>query len=112
MADQSPIFVKTEVFIVWVLEHTQKFPKHERFRLAKRIEDQLFAFHAALTAAALGRNTHQHLMQADIELAKFRAYFRLSLEMKYTSAGQFGYAAQQVTEIGKLLGGWLKTVVA
>jgi hypothetical protein len=30
---QSPMFTKTTDFIVWLLEHTEKFPKSERFRM-------------------------------------------------------------------------------
>lgn len=109
MPDQSPIFVKTEAFLVWLLDHTRKFPKYERFRLAKVIEEAAFAFHACLIAAARPENTRQHLRQADIELDKLRAYLRLALECRYTSRNQYGYAAQQTAELGRLLGGWLKT---
>lgn len=96
--------------MLWLLEHTRKFPKHERFRLAKRIDDALFAFHESLLFAAKTSNARRHLRWADVELDKLRAYLRLSLELKYTSENQYAHAAGHVTEIGKLLGGWLKKV--
>jgi len=108
---QSPIFVKTEVFLKWLLEHTEKFPKHERFRLAKRIEDAAFAFHEHLIFASQSPKPKPLLRLADTELDKLRAYLRLSVELKYTSYTQYGFAAQQTTELGKLLGGWVKSVV-
>ncbi len=108
---QSPIFVKTEVFMKWLFEHTRKFPKSERFRLAKQIDDAMFAFHAALLAAAYRPDeAREHLLQADLELSRLRAYLRLALEMRHTAQGQFGFAAQRTAELGKLLGGWLKTL--
>lgn len=109
MPDQSPIFIKTEAFLVWLLDHTRKFPKYERFRLARYIEDAAFAFHAHLITAARPENTRHSLQQADIELDKLRAYLRLALESRYTSRNQYGYAAQQTAELGRLLGGWIKT---
>lgn len=105
---QSPIFVKTEAFQVWLLEHTVKFPKHERFRLAKRLDDALFAFHECLLYAVKLHDPVRYLEQADAELDKLRTYLRLALEMRYTSAAQYHHAALHVTEIGRLLGGWFK----
>ncbi len=108
MSAQSPIFVKTEAFMVWLFNHTRKFPNYERFRLAKQIEDALFNFHECLMAASY-QKTKEHLQEADFELSKLRTYLRLSMELHHTSHEQFGYASQQLTEIGKLLGGWMKT---
>jgi hypothetical protein len=85
---QSPIFVKTEAFILWLLQHTVKFPKAERFRLAKRLDDALLDFHACLLSAAKLPDTYQYLCQADVELDKLRTYLRLALELKYTSEDQ------------------------
>lgn len=106
---QSPLFVKTEVFMAWLLEHTRKYPKHERFRLAKRIEDALFEFHDALLwAASQPAQAASHLASADHALVRLRSYLRLGLELHYSSASQYEYISQNVVELGKLLGGWLK----
>ena len=42
---QSPIFAKTYDFVLWLLNLTEKFPKSERFRLARRLEDTAFTFY-------------------------------------------------------------------
>lgn len=108
MSQQSPIFVKTESFMLWLLAHTSKYPKSERFRLALRIENAAFALHEHLLRAAQVKNTRAELLEADIELDKLRAYLRLSHESHLMTADQFGYSAGQTTEIGKLLGAWLR----
>lgn len=108
MGQQSPIFVKTEAFMLWLLAHTEKYPKHERFRLAKRIDDAIFAFHERLILAVRSDKPKYQLQQADVELDKLRTYLRLAVQLKYASMNQYGYAAQFTTEIGKLLGGWMK----
>ncbi len=108
MANQSPVFVKTEAFMIWLLGHTRKYPKDERFRLAKRIDDALFDFHRSLTEAVYESNPRDRLRQADLHLQLLRTYLRLGLELKYSSPDQFHYAAEHLDEIGKLLGGWIK----
>ncbi len=35
---QSPIFIKVYDLSKWLLEHTHKFPKSQRFVMAKRVE--------------------------------------------------------------------------
>ena len=42
---ESPIFLKSFETLEWILQHTAKFPKHQRFVMAKRIEDAALAFH-------------------------------------------------------------------
>ncbi len=112
MSQQSPIFVKTEAFMLWLFQHTNKFPRDERFRLAKRIDDAIFAFHENLIYAAKTSETRQYLQLADAELDKLRTYLRFAVELNYTSPKQFQYSAEQTTEIGKLLGGWVKIMRA
>lgn len=111
MSAQSPIFVKTEAFMVWLFAHTGKFPRHERFRLAKRIDDALFDFHSCLLGAASHpKQALPQLLQADTELDKLRTYLRLALELGYSEANQYVFSIEHTAELGKLLGGWLKTV--
>lgn len=94
--------------MLWVLSHTKKFPREERFRLAARIEQVLFTFHESLLYAAKTRDTAHYLQKADAEFDMLRTYFRFAVELKYTTPDQYKYVAEQTTEIGKLLGGWLK----
>ena len=94
--------------MIWLFDHTRKFPKHERFRLAKRIDDAIFDVHECLLLAAKSDTPHEYLHEADRHLDKLRAYLRLALELQYTTSKQFQYIASHTTEIGKLLGGWMK----
>ncbi|HIQ04331.1 MAG TPA: four helix bundle protein [Anaerolineae bacterium] len=48
---QSPIFTKTYDLLKWLVPHVGKYPKSQRFRLAKRIEDAAFDFHGLLIQA-------------------------------------------------------------
>lgn len=94
--------------MVWLFEHTTKFPRYERFRLAQHIDNSLFDFHETLLRAAQTEQPQPYLHEADIQLDKLRAYLRLAVELKYTTPKQYQHAAQHTIEIGKLLGGWMK----
>ena len=109
-AAQSPLFVKSHQLLVWLLQHTAKFPKSERFRLAKRVEDSAFRFYDLIARATKsGDKRRSVLLEADLELDRLRLNVRLCLELKLLSMAQYEHAAGQLVEIGKLLGGWLKT---
>ena len=108
MPSQSPIFAKTEFFMLWLFQHTSKFPREERFRLATRTELVAFTFHESLLYAAKTKKLELYLPKADAELDMLRSYLRFSLELKYSTSKQYHYAAQLITELGKLLGAWLK----
>lgn len=97
--------------ILWLLEHTEKFPKSERFRMAKRLEDTAFSFYELLIEATRStKRKRQLLIQADVQLEKLRLFVRMSVRRKLTSVPQYHFVSGILVEIGKLLGGWLKTV--
>lgn len=112
---QSPIFVKTYDLLLWLLGRTARFPKNERFRLAKRLEESAFAFYdlllqaGRLPAGQIGEKKRL-LMQADLELDRLRFTVRLCQDLKLLSFRQYEYCAERLVEIGRLLGGWLKSL--
>ncbi len=65
---ESPIFTKTYDLLKWLLPATQKFPKEQRFMLAKKIQDTAFNLQDALLAAGLGYEKPRHLQEADVAL--------------------------------------------
>ena len=111
-AAESPIFVKTYDFLTWMVPLLTAFPKDQRFRLAARLEDSLFDFQEHLLRAVRTPDKKAELSVADLELEQIRLYLRLAQDIHCISLRQYEHAARQVTEIGKLLGGWQKTIVA
>ena len=109
---ESPIFTKTHDLMVWLGQALERFPKSQRFRLAMRIDDALFAFHSALLLAVRSRERRLILQEADLELEKLRLYLRLAQELKCLSFKQYEHAIRMVNEVGKLLGGWIKKIPA
>lgn len=105
----SPIFVKTYDLLKWLLPHTIRFPKSQRFLMAKRLEDAALGFYeAVLRSGKLGDSSPTLLREADIELEKLRLYLRLAKDLKLVSFNQYEHASRMVSEIGKLLGAWIR----
>lgn len=88
---------------------TANFPKHQRLGLARRLEDRALDFYELILQAGKSKGDARYLRAADIELDKVRFYLRLCKDLKILSLGQYAHGAELAVEIGKLLGGWLKT---
>lgn len=68
---ESPLFAKVFDFTKWLLQHTIKFPKSQRFVLAKRIEDAVIGLYDNLIyAVKLPGQRSDHLARADADLGE------------------------------------------
>jgi hypothetical protein len=102
------IFQRCYDFAIWLLEHTQKFPKSLRFSLAVRIENRILEVLDSVVLANRLQNKVATLQQADRSLDSLRMLIRLAHSMRVLATNSYEYASQELTEIGKLLGGWLR----
>ena len=109
-AGEMVIFTQTYDLLAWLLPHCDRFPKSQRFTVTKRLEDAVLDFQEALyeANARSGQARLQHLQTADADLNKLRLYLRLVRQWNWLSSGQYEHASRMVSEIGKLLGGWIK----
>jgi hypothetical protein len=89
--EESPIFTKTYDLLLWLIPATLKFPKDQRFVLAKRIQDALFDFQEALIAAGMGIERARNLQNADVLLKQLQVYIRMSHDMKFLTMRQYRY---------------------
>ena len=82
---ESPIFIKSFETLEWILNHTSKFPKPQRFVMAKRIEEAALAFHDNLLLAAKRQEKRAALGEADFHLERLKVYNRLAMRLKLSS---------------------------
>ena len=106
----TPLFVKTHDFIVWLLAHSQRFPKHLRHSYTNRLENTAFEFQelTLLANAVRGQQRREFLELADGKLLCLRALLRYTTDLQLLSSRQVKYAAECVEELGRLLGAWVK----
>lgn len=105
---ETPLFAKLYDLLVWLTPCVERFPKAQRFVLARRLLDTAFAFHAELIRArkVTGADRAHALLRADIQLETMRLQWRLSHTLKCISTGQYEHGAKLMNEVGRLLGTW------
>lgn len=87
-----------------------QYPKAEKFSLVtdiKHILDEMLELTIEAQKKYYKKTTLQEL---DVTIAKLKAYLRLSFILKFLPPKKYEVWSSMVVEIGKMLGGWLKTV--
>ncbi len=107
---QSPIFTRTYDLLRWLIPLTVKFPRQQRFVMAVKLQRVAFKFHDQIIKAAYSPEPLPRLKKADIMLVKLRHYLRLSRDLELISLGQYAHGIRMVSEVGRLLGGWQKSL--
>ena len=107
---QTPVFVRTHDFLLWLLPHTAKFPKAQRHTVTNRLECAALDLQGALALANRRRGSERlhALDEADAHLDRVRFLVRLVTELGWFSGRQYEFAGGKLAEIGRLVGGWRK----
>ncbi len=89
--NESPIFSRTYDFLLWLLP-------------------QALDLQETLIAAGLRRGGERtvRLQDADTRLAQLKQTLRLCKDLELLTLKQYEHAAERLSEIGRLLGGWQK----
>ncbi len=108
------IFTRTFDLLEWLLPKSERFPRAYRATLTLRLMNAALDLQEALASAEArtGRGRLAALRDADAALGRLRIYLRLVHRWHWLTDGQYAHAGQLVGEIGRLLGGWLKSTKA
>lgn len=109
---ESPLFARLYDFLLWLLPQAAKFPRQYRFTLAERVQRRALELQETLIAAGLRRGPERavRLREADVQLAQLRQALRLCSDLNLLTLAQYEHAARQLAEVGRLLGGWQKSI--
>jgi hypothetical protein len=107
--EELVIITKTYDLILWSCNHTSRFPRQHRFVLGERLERTLYDLLETLIQAKYSRERMPLLNEANLQLEILRFQIRLAKDLHCLQVKSYGFAAQRIDEIGKLVGGWLKT---
>jgi hypothetical protein len=108
--NESPLFVRTHDLVLWMIPRVQKFPRVHRFGLGERVQRLVLDFQDSLVEAGKSRSEARRasLHRADIQLEQLRGWIRISLELDLFTVSQYEHVSRLVSEVGRLLGGWIK----
>lgn len=104
----TPVVEKQYRLILWMLPKIANFPKDQRFLLADRIERILLDILEMLIEAVYSKHKREILIKVNLKLDVLRFMMRITKDMKYVSLKGYDYFCQQVLEIGRMVGGWIK----
>ena len=107
--DEMAVITKAYDLILWSCHHTCKFPRNHRFVLGERIERNLYDLLELLIQAKYNRPRQDQLRRANLLLEILRFQMRLAKDLQCLRVDSYGFAAKSIDEIGKLVGGWIKT---
>lgn len=115
MADKKGLEIKTKIedMIAYGNICLKQFPKYERYALAGQIRNCMYSILGICVEANHKHYKKTTLTELDIEVDKLRSYLRLSAspDLKYLSVEKYGVWAAKVDEIGRMLGGWIQSVM-
>lgn len=112
MTEKETIIEKAFHLLKHLLPVLAKFPRDMRFFLGDRIQ--------ALSADILERLIEAYyapaqekkplLLKVNLLLTKLRYYVRLAYEQGYYGSGKLKEISEKIDEIGRMTGGWIKSL--
>lgn len=104
------ILQKIQDLMVYSYPILQQFPKAERFSFAQDVRhclDRLLELAITEQKKYTKRTTLEYL---DIENEKLKLYIRIAFNLHYIDKHRYGVWESKVVEIGKMIGGLVKSV--
>ena len=95
--------------IMWLMGRVEKFPRAQKFTLGDRIVTLSLDILDVLIEATYTRKRLPLLQKANVQSEKLRYLIRLCHDFKLLSAKQYAYISKEINEVGKLVGGWIRS---
>jgi len=103
------IFQKVYDFLLWVNPTIQRFAKAHKYSLGIELEKEVVELLRNIVKANLNRtNKKTEIEKCLVHYEIVKIFIRLAKDYKLLSLKQYEFAAKELDEIGKLLGGWYK----
>lgn len=103
------IIQKTYDFIKWYVPILNKLPRNQKFLLADRIIRELYDLLDQLILAQYAKSKLEFLEPLNARLQILRFQTRFLLDFQLIPERRYQRANEQINDIGRELGGWIKT---
>lgn len=104
------ILTKTYDMIKYGYPALAQFPKSEKFSLVVDIKRCMHIIMERVIEANKKYYKKTTLQELDVELMKLRHYLRLSMDLGFLPPKKYEVWSGLVVELGKILGGWMKSI--
>ena len=97
------------LLLKWYGNLLSRFPRNHRYGLGVRIENTLYDILDLMLEAKMSAEKRQFLYKTSIKLEQLRFLVRLTFDLKLITPNQHHAFTEQIDNVGKQLGGWLKS---
>jgi len=113
MYNDLVLYQKIYDFMLFMYPTVNTFPKSQRFVLAQHIENITLEMLEKIIEINSGEDEEKKdlIKRIDINIDKLKILFRLAKDLKFISIKKYGIVSEKIIEIGKLLGGWQKSLI-
>lgn len=107
-----PIFTKAYELYKTFYSFLQSFPKKDRYIIGKRCEELLLELlESTINAGNLPKDKKLPVLkEASLKVDLLKVLFRLLRELKVIDNKKYLVLEEYLQEIGKMLGGWIKSL--
>lgn len=109
ITEELKILQKTYDMIQYAYICLRQFPRSEKYALAGEIKKVMASLLRLIIQANKRYFKKTTLQDIDIELQTLKTYVRLSKDLEFLPTRRYEIWAKQLDEIGKMLGGWIKS---
>ncbi len=112
MSTIEPALVVQKAYdwVLWVVPKAERFPKSYRFTLGDLLVKASLELLLHLVDATYQSRNAGALGAAAKEVNRIRYLVRLAKDLRVINIDSHEFAAKAIDEIGKMTGGWLKSV--
>lgn len=112
MIEELKIRQKCEDMIEYGYVALRQFPKSEKHTLAAEIKRSMFRLLSLIITCNRRYYKKTTMQELDIELDVLRSYIRLAMNLGFLPMRKYEIWAGYLNEIGKMIGGWFKSIKA
>ncbi len=102
--------LRMEPLVVWVIGRVDSFPRKHRFSIGDRWIDTCLDVQTSLVEATYVREKRALLLGASRGLVRARVLARVAATLHAISLDQEAYFDRESSEIGRMVGGWLRSL--
>ncbi|MBI4437507.1 four helix bundle protein [Candidatus Uhrbacteria bacterium] len=110
--NSTPAFQKSYDFYKNLYLNLRQIPKRDRFTWGERCETLAIDLLSRLSKATYAPRQIQRLslLEASDLIDRLKIYLRLGADLKILDQKKYFSRVSELIELGKMIGGWLKTV--
>ena len=112
MQNEIPIIQKMYDFYREFYQSRSQMPKQDRHAIGQKIENKTLDLLADLIHASRTdrKSKPEYLEEAAVKLDALKLFLRLAEDVKAISTKKYLSLSEKLQEIGKMLGGWLRSL--